>query len=800
MATETKFIKIEVNISEAVSELVKIQEAIKDLETQQKALNRTTVAGQEAYAKNTVALKEYRTQLATLVKETANEIKQGEQKLGHIQKLEAQVANLTIKYKQLSEAELASAKGSGILNALKDKRAELSKLEQAYGNYSKNVGNYSSATNMLALNIGQVLKEAPNFAISARIGIMSLTNNLPMLAEAIKAVRIEQQALAAQGKQTQSMFSLITKSIFGLTGVMSIAMVLLQIFGQDIIDWVGSLFKANQQLDLMNENLKKIEEHTFKSMTSEQEKVLKFALDYNKASREGNTERLNQLGRIGREEYNLSNNRLKLIRDNVDNWRIAFSDYLKMAQQTYFNEARIKEGAELEYQAKKLSAERDRVKQKIKEGLDSENPELLMKRLEEGTLKPVFATRKVDDLVDSYYELNKQIIDLNKNLRTLKDIKIADVYSAPFKKLKESSSDNKHKVDKNISELFGWRIDDDGTKTWVTKAEEEAMAEKLKASLKRVSEQMGGLLQSTENSPESFFNNQIDRLLQLYSDGLIGYEEFSAQVNTIMENASKNGVEIFDSLLVEVETVGSQIVQNRTKNLIEYANAAQDVLGSLSDFSSAMAERELANWAKLNQGKANYDEEYAKKKAKLEYDAAVRGKAMSIFGTMITTASSVMAAVAAPPVGLGAAGVPLAILNGINGAAQIAAILATPIPTYNAQSSSSNSSSFTTTTEKFHSGGTIGGTGEVPITALGGESVMTQKATSMFSPLLSSINMMGGGKAITANVGGGSDGMDLITIAFQRALQNMPAPVMSWTEFETQRMRQQKLASNRQIR
>ena len=111
-------------------------------------------------------------------------------KEGYINQLKAAVNSLEQEYYQLTEAELKSAKGTEILTSLKTKRTELMGLQQAYGNYGLSVGHYSTATKMLGINLGQVMKEMPNFAISARTGIMSLTNNLPMLGEAIRAVRM----------------------------------------------------------------------------------------------------------------------------------------------------------------------------------------------------------------------------------------------------------------------------------------------------------------------------------------------------------------------------------------------------------------------------------------------------------------------------------------------------------------------------------------------------------------------------------------------------------------------------------
>lgn len=51
-----------------------------------------------------------------------------------------------------------------------------------------------------------------------------------------------------QGKKATSMFSLITKSIFGVTGIASIAMVLLQVFNKQIVDWVKGLFKGEKEI------------------------------------------------------------------------------------------------------------------------------------------------------------------------------------------------------------------------------------------------------------------------------------------------------------------------------------------------------------------------------------------------------------------------------------------------------------------------------------------------------------------------------------------------------------------------
>lgn len=268
MANESKIIEIHVDLGAAIADIAKLQERITALTEANKANTKTTDAQKNAYAENTVKIKEYRSQLNSLIKEAANESKVMVEKLGHIQRLKADVSNLTLAYERLTEAELKGAKGKEVLTALKEKRAELSQLNEAYGNYSLGVGNYGRATNNLSIQLGQVMKELPNFAISARIGIMSLTNNLPMLAEAFKQVKVQQAEMIAQGQKAPSMFSLITKSVFGLTGIVSLAMVALQVFGGQIIEWakdaiIGEtaadrLAAANERLNQSYENSKRI--------------------------------------------------------------------------------------------------------------------------------------------------------------------------------------------------------------------------------------------------------------------------------------------------------------------------------------------------------------------------------------------------------------------------------------------------------------------------------------------------------------------------------------------------------------
>lgn len=93
----------------------------------------------------------------------------------------------------------------------------------------------------------------------------------------------------------------------------------------------------------------------------------------------------------------------------------------------------------------------------------------------------------------------------------------------------------------------------------------------------------------------------------------------------------------------------------------------------------------------------------------------------------------------------------------------------------------------------FSTGGYVQGAGtgtsdSIPARLSNGESVMTAKATSMFSPILSAFNQLGGGVPIVANTGGSNIGMDMLAAAVARGYQMAPQPVVSVEEINrTQR-------------
>jgi hypothetical protein len=133
------------------------------------------------------------------------------------------------------------------------------------------------------------------------------------------------------------------------------------------------------------------------------------------------------------------------------------------------------------------------------------------------------------------------------------------------------------------------------------------------------------------------------------------------------------------------------------EEVVGYASMVVDTLGSLDSFLSARENSDLAKDEALNKQKeknlkarlnaglitqkqydaatAKNDADLAAKKRKLEHDQAVRAKAMAVLQAGINVALGITSALSTIPVGFA-----LAIVTGILGAVQIAAILAAPVP------------------------------------------------------------------------------------------------------------------------
>lgn len=315
-------------------------------------------------------------------------------------------------------------------------------------------------------------------------------------------------------------------------------------------------------------------------------------------------------------------------------------------------------------------------------------------------------------------------------------------------------------------------------------------------------------LQSTAMALDNEFElakGNIDRELQLTYDKI--------EDQRIAEIAAANGnAKLIKALndkyhLADV-AASNDAAQKKIANVEKYATAAESILSNANNFAKSLGDRELSNWAKMNNGKAGFDAEYAKKKAKIDHDAAVRGKALALISAILSTAQAVIGALAPPPTGAGPIlGIPLAILAGAAGALQVGTILATPIP--DESSAGTSSKQYTTVTSQFHTGKETGEiyandqlkSDEIYSKLLKVETVLDPRSSSIFDNIIRNVSLQGGSAQITSNIGTNQiDQSLMIEAAMTRAFSKMPPTQLSLVEWKNFMARDLLLLENRQIK
>lgn len=149
-------------------------------------------------------------------------------------------------------------------------------------------------TNNLKMQFSQVARELPSLAMGPQMFILAISNNLPMLADAIADVRKQNELLAASGQKGVPVWKQLASSIFSWQTALVAAISLGIVYGKEIGNWVSSLFKAKKELidtqKIQNE-LNKVQVEGGKSAAEEAAKLkilYEASLDISKSMKERN--------------------------------------------------------------------------------------------------------------------------------------------------------------------------------------------------------------------------------------------------------------------------------------------------------------------------------------------------------------------------------------------------------------------------------------------------------------------------------------------------------------------------------
>lgn len=121
---------------------------------------------------------------------------------------------------------------------------QMKQFQEVTGVHTLSVGNYTKVWDGLGYSVAQVVREIPNAAIDMRTFFIAISNNIPILADQIMQVRKENEALRAQGAPTVSAIKRVGRALMSWNTILTVVLTVLNLFGDEIIKWVGSLFKG----------------------------------------------------------------------------------------------------------------------------------------------------------------------------------------------------------------------------------------------------------------------------------------------------------------------------------------------------------------------------------------------------------------------------------------------------------------------------------------------------------------------------------------------------------------------------
>lgn len=127
-------------------------------------------------------------------------------------------------------------------------------------------------TGNLKMQFAQVARELPSLAMGPQMFILAVSNNLPMLADAIADVRKQNELLAASGKKGVPVWKQMARAVFSWQTALIAAISLGIVYGKEIGNWVKELVKGKDAMADFNktqEALNKVQTDATKGAAEE---------------------------------------------------------------------------------------------------------------------------------------------------------------------------------------------------------------------------------------------------------------------------------------------------------------------------------------------------------------------------------------------------------------------------------------------------------------------------------------------------------------------------------------------------
>lgn len=839
-----KVLDIKVNYNEAIKAIAEYQTKIDAARDAEKSLKKQLKDGEisrQQYNEEMAASKAYiadcNDSIRIITKTMQNQIKQEKEQEGSLRSLRAELSNLTSEYDAMSEAERKGARGEELKNKINEVTDALKDGEEETQRYYRNVGNYEEAIkNAVSSNIpfiGTLIQTQDEMG-SVKAGVVAagaavknfsktllslLANPIVAILTAISVVIMAvakgiksseentnrwnvvlaplKMALDAVGKVLQIVASGILSVVEAGGKMMSWITKQLEklpVLGK----YVAEVNKENERYIALAKEQAAIDRDTRNLQVQNAKNSLKIATLKAKADDELNVsakERMEAIREANRLEeeaskknYELAKRRYELmVQQNAmaENTKET-NDAIAQAEVEMYNaltEYQDKRGELLGREVSLANEIKSAEKEKADAAIAAKQKELEAVRAAEDAMLALVKDGRDKQSKEITLQYDRQIEDLRIRLKTETDLtvkarqaindQIKALEQQKSMELKKLSDEELQKEIDNRTKLISLQLEsvrEGSEQEYQLKMQQLDAQRTAELADKELTEQM-------KQAIVDKYNKQMDDLVTQREQEISEKQQEAVRVR--MENEI---MQMQQSGVSELE-----ILQEQAEQKLEFLNSVQQQEG---ESEQEFLNRKLqANQEYLDAKQAIADKEVEIEQVKFQAIETITSGLSSAFETLGENNKTF--AILSKTLALAE----IAINTGKALAAGIAQAQSVPFPANLAAIATtvatilSNIATATKTVKsaKFATGGLVTGPGtgtsdSIPAQLSNGEAVMTARATSMFAPLLSSFNQMGGGVPINVTqTSSQALGEDMLARAVAKGVQSI-RPVVSVEE------------------
>lgn len=839
-----KILDIKVNYNEAVKAIAEYQTKIDAARDAEKNLKKQLKDGEisrqqynEEMAASKIAIADYNDAIRIINKTVQNQIKQEKEQEGSLKALRAELSNLTAEYDALSEAERKGASGEELKNKINEVTDALKGGEEETQRYYRNVGNYEEAIKSAVSSnipfIGTLIQTQDEMgsvkagAVAAGAAVKNFSKTLlALLANPIvailTAISVVIMAVAKGIKSSEENTSRWNVVLAPLKMALDAVGKVLQIVASGILSVVeaggkmmGWITKQLEKLPVLGKYVAEVnkENERYIAMAKEQAAIDRDTRNL-QVQNAKNALQIATLKANADDELNVSaKERMEAIREanrleeeaSKKNYELAKRRYELMVQQNAMaentketNDAIAQAEVEMynalaEYQDKRgellgrevsLANEiKSAEKEKSDAAIAAKQKELEAVRAAEDAMLALVKDGRDKQSKEITLQYNRQIEDLRTRLKTETDLTV---------KARQAINDQiKALEQQKAAEL--------------QKLSEEELQKEIDNRTKLISLQ----LEAVKKGSEQEYQLRMQQLLS-QRDAELADKELTEQMKlAIVDKYDKQMDDLILQREQEISEKQQEAVRLRMENeIMQLQQSGASELEILQE--QASQKLELLNSIQQQEGESEQEFLNRKLQANQEYiDAkkAIADKEVEIEQVKFQAIETITSGLSSAFETLGENNKTFAILSKTLALAEIAINTGKALAAGIAQAQSvpfpANLAAIATTvatilsniavatktvkSAKFATGGLVTGPGtgtsdSIPAQLSNGESVMTARATSMFAPLLSSFNQMGGGVPINVTqTSSQALGEDMLARAVAKGVQSM-RPVVSVEE------------------